>query len=233
VRTHTAPAYSHPRPRPRPRSPADPPRAARWKQRDIHEKRQARNQRIAELQLEIPANTALLERLSKFSAALGGASDAPAFYSHAVERLQTQPSPEAPETPAQEKLTYDEMLLRVLGRASDDAKTKLKEGKADGDLGALLVAEVKTHVQKLGEAIEGWKKELKELESEKSKKITTEDMHDGWDSKVGDAVSASVSLLRLAQRSPRPSMFPQRRRRRPSPARTRRRRRSPPPNSRR
>ncbi|EIN12685.1 hsp90-like protein [Punctularia strigosozonata HHB-11173 SS5] len=155
----------------------------RWRQRDIHEKRQARNHRIAELEVEIPANTILLDRLKGFSDALQGASDAPSFFSHTVERLQTQPSPEGPKTNAADKVTYDGMLLAVLNKASEDAKAKKEESKSDPDLGELLIDEIKMHVMKLGEAIENWQKELEELQKEKTKKITTEDMHDGWDSK--------------------------------------------------
>jgi len=38
----------------------------RWKQRDIHEKREARNHRIAELEAEVACNDVLLTRLRAF-----------------------------------------------------------------------------------------------------------------------------------------------------------------------
>jgi len=47
-----------------------------------------------------------------------------------------------------------------------------------------LQAEMKMHVKQLGETIENDQKELDLEEAERKKKITMEDMHEGFDSKV-------------------------------------------------
>lgn len=156
----------------------------RWKQRDIHEKREARNHRINEIDAEISCNNILLDRLSVLKTEISqsaGTSGASRFSSE-VERLRTNPSPDAPPTNAPNQVTYDAMLLQLLEPLAVEAREK-----AAGDqdkLVALLEEKLAFHVTKLGEVTEERRKEMEELLKEKAKHITAEDIHEGWESKV-------------------------------------------------
>ncbi|KAA1469909.1 hypothetical protein DENSPDRAFT_835596 [Dentipellis sp. KUC8613] len=157
----------------------------RWKQRDIHEKREARNHRIAELDAEISCNGVLLARLLALQAALADAGDAsaPARFSAEVERLRTAPSPDAPPTNAPTPVPYDEMVLKLLEAVAAEARGKAGDDKDGAKLGALLADGVKFHVGKLGEVTEERRREMEELLKEKAKHITSEDLHEGFESK--------------------------------------------------
>ncbi|TFY59211.1 hypothetical protein EVG20_g7877 [Dentipellis fragilis] len=143
----------------------------RWKQRDIHEKREVRNHRIAELDAEISCNAVLLAKLTALQAALAqaGSASAPARFSAEVERLRTAPSPRRAARPNAPKPRV------ARGKAGDD-----KDG---AKLGALLTDGVSFHMGKLGEVTEQRRKEMEELLQEKAKHITSEDLHEGFESK--------------------------------------------------
>lgn len=100
-----------------------------------------------------------------------------------MEKLQTHPSPDAPPTNAPGQPTYDAMVLSLLMQVSEEAK------KAAADKGQdVLVAKIKEglarHVVQLGEHTDKLKKDLAEEEKEQKKHITSEDIHEGFDSKV-------------------------------------------------
>lgn len=105
------------------------------------------------------------------------------YISNLVEKLQTSPSPDAPPTNAPGQPTYDAMVLSLLMQVSEEAK------KQAGDKGQdVLVEKIKEGLQKhivgLGEHSEKLKKDLAEEEKEQKKHITSEDIHEGFDSKV-------------------------------------------------
>ncbi|TDL17727.1 hypothetical protein BD410DRAFT_794026 [Rickenella mellea] len=155
----------------------------RWKQRDIHEKRQVRNAKIAGLQAEIATNDVLLPRLRTITEDVHAAPDGPQYFSQLVERLQKEPSPEAPAKPqGGQSITYDDMILSLLRQITAEAKEKGVENNNER-LREALIAGLKGHVAKLGEHQETIKKELADEEAEKHKKITSDDMKDGWDNK--------------------------------------------------
>ncbi|KAH9939808.1 Cdc37 N terminal kinase binding-domain-containing protein [Amylocystis lapponica] len=151
----------------------------RWKQRDIHEKRDMQRQRIAQLQADVACNAVLEPRLRTITQDV--ASKGPAHFSSLVERFRTQPSPDAPPTNAPEQKTYDEMLLSLLLTVWEDAK---KEGvdKDDARLRDVLVKGLKTHETRMAEHQQKLRDELALLEEEQKKKITSDDIHDGFDS---------------------------------------------------
>lgn len=144
-----------------------------------------RNQKIKDLEAEIACNDVLLPRLRTITEEVHGASDGPAQFSRIVEQLTTNPSKDGPQTApdAPKKLTYDEMILSLLMQVRNDAKEKGFENNKER-LAEVLVTNLKSHVVKLGEQQEKLKKELDSEKSEKSKKITSEDIHEGWDSHV-------------------------------------------------
>ncbi|KAL5524797.1 CDC37 [Sanghuangporus sanghuang] len=156
-----------------------------WKQRDIRERRAARNAKIAQLKAEIACNEVLLPRLRTVTEEVHGAPDGPAHFSSIVERLKTNPSPDAPPSNAPKKITYDEMILSLLLKVFEEAKEKGLTTPGGGNeerLRESLVASLKGHVSKLGDETERLKKELGKEEAEKSKKITSEDIHEGFES---------------------------------------------------
>ncbi|OBZ68714.1 Hsp90 co-chaperone Cdc37 [Grifola frondosa] len=151
----------------------------RWKQRDIHEKREARKHHIAQLHAEIACDEVLRSRLRQIVEDV--ASQGPPHFSALVERFKTQPSPEAPPSNAPEPKTYDEMLLSLMLQVWETAK---KDGveKDDASLGDALISGLKRHVVKLGEVVDDLRKRLHDEEEEQKKKITSEDLHEGFES---------------------------------------------------
>ncbi|KAH9851527.1 Cdc37 N terminal kinase binding-domain-containing protein [Lenzites betulinus] len=150
----------------------------RWKQRDIHEKRQIRKMRVAQLKADIACNEVLKPRLQQIATDVEakGAS----HFSSLVERYRTNPSPEAPPTDAPEQKSYDEMMLSLMLQVWEDAKKKGVE-KDDPNLTVALVAGLKEHLVGLDEHQTKMRKELEAEEEEQHKKITMEDIHDGFD----------------------------------------------------
>ncbi|KAL5492615.1 CDC37_2 [Sanghuangporus weigelae] len=156
-----------------------------WKQRDIREKRAVRNAKIEQLEAEIACNEVLLPHLRTITEEVHGAPNGPAHFSSIVERLKTNPSPDAPPSKAPKKITYDEMILSLLLKVFEEAKEKgltMSGGGNEKRLRECLVASLKGHVSKLGDETERLKKELEKQEEEKSKKIISEDIHEGFES---------------------------------------------------
>ncbi|KAH7921755.1 hypothetical protein BV22DRAFT_1018697 [Leucogyrophana mollusca] len=163
----------------------------RWKQRDIHEKREMRKHKIAALRAEIDCNRVLTPRLNEYRAKL--ASDdagGPAYFSGLVEKLQTNPSPDAPPTNAKDQPTYDAMVLSLLLQIWEEAK-KAGVDKTDQEkLGAALLKGLDTHITQLAEHTVNLQKNLQTEENEQKKHITSEDIHEGFDSKYVPAKPA-------------------------------------------
>ncbi|KIP04683.1 hypothetical protein PHLGIDRAFT_75531 [Phlebiopsis gigantea 11061_1 CR5-6] len=151
----------------------------RWKQRDIHEKREMRKMHIAQLQADIACNDVLAPRIRQIAADVE--AKGPAEFSSLVERFKTHPSPDAPPTNAPEQKSYDEMLLSLMLKVWDEAKQEGIE-KDDPKLGDALVRGMQKHVAELGLHQEKLRKDLAEEEAEQKKKITSDDIHEGFES---------------------------------------------------
>jgi cell division cycle protein 37 len=163
---------------------------SRWKQRDIHEKREARNHRIADLEAEVACNEVLLTRLRAFQPQL--AQSGSSRFSSEVERLSKSPSPEAPPTNAARAVPYDEMILRLLEAIAKEARETA--GSDQAKLEKTLEERLDFHVQKLSDVTEERRKEKDELLKERGKHITMDDIHDGFDSKVGCSSPVILSM---------------------------------------
>ena len=153
----------------------------RWTQRSIHEKREARKQRIAEYETTIATNAILEPRLRDISKELaeGGAR----YFSRLVAKLKENPSPEAP--PHSKDVTYDQMILSLLNKVFDEVVVKKGVPKDDLDqLGPALLKEFDEHVTTLSKVTVDAKKGLEEELVEQRKHITSDDVRVGWDSKV-------------------------------------------------
>lgn len=176
-----------------------------WKRRDIHEKRAARNFKIESIKAEIKTNDILLPRLRTITEEVHSSSDGSAQFSRVVEQLKTNPSPDAPEAgpdagqgPGAKRLTYDEMVLSLLLKVYDDAREKgVTKGSGNEErLQEALVQNLKEHITKLGERQQTIQKELEKEERERTKKITSESMHDGFDASVRSSF-ASFTCTRI------------------------------------
>jgi len=115
----------------------------RWKQRDIHEKRDQRKFKIAQYEQEIKNNDVLYPKIVEITQAVS-AGGPPAF-SATVERLKTQPSPDAPG-PGQ--VRYDDMLHELMISIWEECKKDGLDGK-DDKLGSALSEKLEGHQKQL------------------------------------------------------------------------------------
>jgi cell division cycle protein 37 len=87
------------------------------------------------------------------------------------------------------------MLLSLLKQVGEDAKVKVKDAgvtEADRDekLAKALANGMAEHVKRLKETIDKDIEKLAEEEKEQKKHITSDDLHEGFDSKVGPLFSS-------------------------------------------
>ncbi|OAX40935.1 hypothetical protein K503DRAFT_713579 [Rhizopogon vinicolor AM-OR11-026] len=150
----------------------------RWKQRSIHEQRETRKMKISAISAEISCNGVLAPRLHGIRTTLGGADGGLKYFQQLVERLQTDPSPEAPPTNAKDQPTYDAMVLSLLLQIWDGAKSL----PADEQEAAILSG-LDKHITQLSEHTKQMEKDLVVEEKEQRKHITSEDIHEGFESK--------------------------------------------------
>ncbi|KAJ7134710.1 Cdc37 N terminal kinase binding-domain-containing protein [Mycena epipterygia] len=165
----------------------------RWKQRDIHEKREQRKVKIEHFRAQIACNNVLYPRIQSIQASLTSSDlDKPrtVYFNSLVEQLEKNPSKDCPpgNDPTKLEQTYDGMLLSLLRQVGEEAKGAVKEAGVSDDqreerIGKALVDGMAVHVVKLKETIDADSKTLEEEEKEQKKHITSEDMHDGFENK--------------------------------------------------
>jgi cell division cycle protein 37 len=141
----------------------------------------ARNFKIAQLEADVDCNTLLLGRVIEIEKEVR--EKGPAHYSQLVDRLRSAPSDEKPPQSGPDSPTYDAMILTLLTQVWEKCKEE-GVGRDDSDLGEKLAERIGEHVAGLKEDIAKKSKELEEEAKERNKKITSEDIHEGWDSKV-------------------------------------------------
>ncbi|KAF7299001.1 Hsp90 co-chaperone Cdc37g [Mycena indigotica] len=184
----------------------------RWKQRDIHEKREARKYKIAQLQAQIACNNILLPRVQEVAATLkSGTLDKPrtVYFSSLVEQLERNPSKDSPpgNDPTKLEQTYDGMLLSLLHQVSGAAKTAVKEANVSADeredrLGKLLTEGIAEHAVQLKQTIDEDEKTVAAEIKEQKKHITSDDLHDGFSNKYVPAKPAPEPLPIAAKLDP-------------------------------
>ncbi|KAI9443073.1 Cdc37 N terminal kinase binding-domain-containing protein [Lactarius indigo] len=167
----------------------------RWKQRDIHEKREVRNHRIEQLGAEVACNDVLLARLRAIQPKL--AQSGSPYFSSEVDRLSTNPSPEAPSTNAAKAIPYDEMILTLLRTIAKEAQENA--GSDTSKLDTLLEERLDFHTNKLSSITEERRKERDTLLKEKSKHITMDDLHEGFESKYVPAKPEPAPVINKAK----------------------------------
>ncbi|PPR00196.1 hypothetical protein CVT24_004899 [Panaeolus cyanescens] len=177
----------------------------RWKQRDIHEKREARKHKIAHLNAQIACNEVLLPRITEIHEKISNsdASTATGYFSSLVDKLQTNPSKDCPpgNDPSKIEQTYDGMLLSLLKMVSEKSRDRVKdagvlESEKTSRLAKELTTEMAFHVKNLADTIAGHKKEVAAEIQEQKKHITMDDIHEGFESKYVPPPPAPEPLVK-------------------------------------
>ncbi|OCF76559.1 cell division cycle protein 37 [Kwoniella mangroviensis CBS 8886] len=156
----------------------------RWKQRDIHEKREARKLQIAKYKSELSLNSVLRPRIEVI---IKGVADKGLDHYRSVQRrLKENPSDEKPNTGSPNQPTYDMMISQLLSdvyRESSfivDGAQISRDGQKRKGLEIALEQRLNWHIQELDKRDKVVKDELEKEEKEQAKKITSEGIHDGW-----------------------------------------------------
>ncbi|KLT44051.1 hypothetical protein CC85DRAFT_315833 [Cutaneotrichosporon oleaginosum] len=203
----------------------------RWRQRDIHEKREQRRLLIAKLNSELELNGVLRPRIVSI---LDGVKGKGVTHYRAVQRrIKEQPSPEKPATGAPNQPTYDMMMGQLLsdvwreaawlvdGEAKVENGNVMKGGKkvdeksgepawaseatvpdSKAELMAQALAErLDWHVKALDKRDADVRQEIKKEEEEGKRKITSDDIRDGWSSSTVNKPAPSP----LDKPKPKPS----------------------------
>ncbi|KAG7088346.1 hypothetical protein E1B28_012350 [Marasmius oreades] len=165
----------------------------RWKQRDIHEKRESRKHKIANLQAQIDCNNVLLPRIREIYENISSPSSSTpttTYFNSLVEQLEKNPSKDCPpgNDPSKPEHTYDGMILNLLQQVSTKAKQEVQDGSVlesekQEKLAKALVAGMKFHCEELKKTIDRDAAELDSESKEQKKHITSEDLHDGFSNK--------------------------------------------------
>lgn len=140
-----------------------------------------RKQRITQLEADIACNEVLKPRLKQIAADVE--AKGPSEFSSIVEKFKTNPSKDAPPTNAPNQQSYDEMLLSLMLAVWEKTKNAGVD-KDDPELGEKLTEGLKTHIVLMAEHQDKLRKDLETEIVEQKKKITSDDVHDGFDSHV-------------------------------------------------
>ncbi|PKI85292.1 hsp90 co-chaperone Cdc37 [Malassezia vespertilionis] len=148
-----------------------------WKQRDIHEKREQRKIQRSMLEAEQRTNTDLAPRMLDLITRTRG--EGAAFYSRQVSQLaavrEARGNKDGPDGP-----TLDDMLLSLLLQINAEPAVQQSKGD-DTALAAKLTASLETALERLGQRQEQIKNELAEMADEDARKITSDNLREGWD----------------------------------------------------
>lgn len=144
----------------------------KWKQRDIHEKRERAKTQMEHYRVEVDMNKELMKRIEDLMLALKTRiADPPSTVIATV--MQGYPPQVRPETSTGP--TFNEMMESLLRQVSDDTKSIREEDKA-----AAISHKLSMHRDKLLNIIVSREKDIKNLEAENSKKITSEGLREGF-----------------------------------------------------
>ncbi|PWN17918.1 hypothetical protein BCV69DRAFT_285510 [Microstroma glucosiphilum] len=148
----------------------------KWKQRDIHEKRETRKQELAAYRTELGFNDTLEPLLKEITDSTK--SQGHQYFSREVSRLSAgraeRGNKDGPNGP-----TTDDMLLSLLLQINEEPSVK---GKADTELDEALVAKLVDHQGRLKARTLQLKADIQRIEEEDKKKITSEGLKEGFNS---------------------------------------------------
>lgn len=149
----------------------------RWKQRDIHEKREQMKHNIQQLEVSTEMNTDLLKRIDQLiSVGEKGEEKLSGDISSAVAIANKGFDKDKPESAtADDQHNYTEMLENLMEQVHDGVKSADDTEKA-------TLEKIKEHRQKLDDVLKDQFKQLEELREERGRHILSEDIHTGFDS---------------------------------------------------
>lgn len=146
----------------------------RWKQRDIHEKRERNRMRTEQLELNVETNQDLIKRVRNLIAAAESGTNIAADVEASVKLAAEGETKEKPSrATSAEQPKYNDMIESLLVQLTQEAKDR------DG-----LLAQLRHHEKMIEDSIAAETKELEELKEERSRHIVSEDLHDGWNSTI-------------------------------------------------
>ncbi|ORY81839.1 Cdc37 N terminal kinase binding-domain-containing protein [Leucosporidium creatinivorum] len=163
----------------------------RWKQRDIHEKRELRKLKLVHLDLETEMNTSLLARMRSLLTSMR--SEGVPFISRTLSELRVKVPDFATKKFADgEQPSEDHMILALLTQVCNAVE---KDGKDEENKAERLAKELETHIERLVERQADIVKEKVDIQQEQKKYITSDDLHMGFESKtiISDKPSAAPS----------------------------------------
>lgn len=152
----------------------------KWKQQDIHQKREQRNHDIKQLEIQIPMYEELNKRANKMLSELsdeqlGDFEGVKAYLSKTFDNAK----PANPTLSAEdyaEQPTYSEMIEDLFIQL----KNQLREAKKDPNSGTNLRTEIINHHKKITDVLTQSKEKLNQLYKEKSLHISSDDIQTGW-----------------------------------------------------
>lgn len=149
----------------------------RWRQRDIHEKRAVRKQKMEDIKGAMAMNRRLLSRISEMETVLEkeSPSDPYVLLGSFLEAKKSEDMDSA--IPG--GMSYHHMLMSLL-KVIKDAEDTTEEKSMDDS--AKCLRRLKSHKERLLKLLEDAQKEYDTLEAESKNYITSEDLHLGFDS---------------------------------------------------
>ncbi|KAL9931220.1 hypothetical protein V8E36_009897 [Tilletia maclaganii] len=176
----------------------------RWKQRDIHEKREQRKAITKNLKAEQATNEALRPRLQELKEGLR-ISGAPSFKAELERRTAERLAKGNKDSGPNGGPSIDDLVLKVINIINDDPAIKAAALKISNDassatdsdagpssaastssptdaLTKALAAQVDSNIAKLDARQVDIAKQLADFEEEDKRKITTEGIREGWSS---------------------------------------------------
>ncbi|CAO1626117.1 unnamed protein product [Sympodiomycopsis kandeliae] len=164
----------------------------RWKQRDIHEKREVRKQELLAYKTELKTNQVLEPMLEPIVGSTK--SEGHSFYSREVSRLSadraSRGNKDGPEGP-----TPNDMILSLLLQINQEDSVKGKEGS---DLDAALTSRLEDHLGRLRARSAQLEGDISKIEAEDKKKITSEGLREGFNS--GHVSKAEIEEFEASER---------------------------------
>ena len=147
----------------------------RWRQQDIHQKRDERNREIALLETQVPMYEELNRRVGILLAKCG--DSVLANYQQVCDFLSKTFDSSKPPGVEEDAPTYNEMIEDLF----TDIKGKLETASLDPNDGKLVREQVANHTKKIEDVLSTQRDKLQTLYKERELHISSEDMHTGWD----------------------------------------------------
>ncbi|KAK9376279.1 Cdc37 N terminal kinase binding-domain-containing protein [Lipomyces chichibuensis] len=153
----------------------------RWKQRDIHEKRQQRHDEIETLKAENQMNSNLLSRMQKLIRFLKAVPEGSGNEKSAIDTILKDAYAESSSGPVEGNPhngpSYADMMKSLVDQVEHEAS-----GSKSASYCQTLITNFEMHYKKLSELQEICVKKLTDLQNEETKHITSDDIHIGFDS---------------------------------------------------